>query len=677
MKTLLIFPPVADPVHPPLGIAKLAAYLRKKNKTVKTIDLNIACYDYFFNKDLLKYFYNKVSDRINDLEQKTSLTKEEIDEYRCLSVSYLDGQYLIDNAEEALRDLRLPYTYNDWTKYSDLASVINRTMKLVADSHYPAIWNPRNALFSSSQTSTRGVLSNIRNQKENFFIPFFNKYINEIKNYAPDNIGISINFFCQLVPGMTLASILKEEIKDVKIILGGAFFSSYRNNWQVLAPFRKITDIIIPFAGEIPLLNTISALENNQSLNNVPGIINCQNDIFTYIQNDESDPDLDIILPDFSDFSFAKYLSPYSIIPYSATKGCYWGKCTFCSQHLLYEFNSFKKKKDEIIFKELSELSNQYGVTEFYFVDEAIPVKTAMFLSKMLSNTNRKISWFGDMRLEAGINTDLLNKLEIGGCRMLIMGLESSVSRIIDLMKKGTSPNIISKILKSCSESNIKTFVMFFIGFPTESEEEALQTVQFVEDHKDGINYVSFDRFVLLKNTPVYNDPSYYSITVKNDEKSEDLAIHARYKVSQGLSSKDADILLDKIKNRPEISQYLKYNLISRNHLPFLPKLKTTSTNLAIKNIPFDYYPKIKKNVILTQFKYDIRKDAPLKITDTLDYCYNPATSSLIEFSKYEKTLMEFCDGNHSFKEILDYLGNKNRENINQFYNHLYNEGMI
>lgn len=678
MNTLLIFPPISDPVHPPLGIAKLAGYLRNNNKVVKLIDLNIESYYYFFNKEHLKYYFNNISNRLHELGLKNSLNAQEMQEYKRLSISYLDGQYLIEMAEKSLDDLRSPETYMDWVKYSNAASIINRTMKLVADSHYPTIWNARNLVFSSSQTASADILKVIYDQKENLFIPFFKNYTSEFKKFIPGLIGISINYFCQLVPGLTLAALLKEEIKEVKIILGGSFFASYRDRWQVLAPFREIADIIIPFAGEVPLLNTIEALETNHSLDDVPGIINCANEAFTYYEINENISNIENNLPDFSDFTFSKYLSPYPMLPYSSTRGCYWGKCTFCSQHLLYQNAAFKKKSTDKIVDELMILSKRYGINEFYFVDEAIPVKMALDMSEDLMNREPEIHWFGDMRLEAGIDANLISKLETGGCRMLIMGLESSVERITGLMKKGTSSDTVSSILKNCSHSTIKTFVMFFIGFPTETEEEALKTVQFVEEHKDGIHYISFDRFVLLKNTPVYKNASNYSLTVQEyQEEKEDLAIHARYQVASGLSRKEAETLLEKIKKRPVISSYLKYDLISRSHLPYLPKIGIEEIKTEDTEMPLEYYPRKQLHVQLVELKYDISEKETSETKDTFYYCYNPYSQTLIEIGKYGKALVESCDGSRSLEEIFDFFGSKNKKEIQDFYKRLYKEGMI
>ena len=36
--------------------------------------------------------------------------------------------------------------------------------------------------------------------------------------------------------------------------------------------------------------------------------------------------------PDYSDFTAADYLAPGPILPYSASLGCSWRRCTFCPE---------------------------------------------------------------------------------------------------------------------------------------------------------------------------------------------------------------------------------------------------------------------------------------------------------------------------------------------------------
>jgi hypothetical protein len=106
MKTLLIFPPVSDLAHPPLGIASLLGFLRANDEHVQLLDLNIlSCY-HLLSTDNLRNCYERVLRRFQELEVLDSLCREEAAEYTALAESILRAEYLIGSIEEALD--RLP-----------------------------------------------------------------------------------------------------------------------------------------------------------------------------------------------------------------------------------------------------------------------------------------------------------------------------------------------------------------------------------------------------------------------------------------------------------------------------------------------------------------------------------------------------------------------------------------
>ena len=123
-----------------------------------------------------------------------------------------------------------------------------------------------------------------------------------------------------------------------------------------------------------------------------------------------------------------------------------------------------------------------FGFVSFYFTDEAIPPDTAIKVAEAVSQGQLAIKWFGEVRFEEAFGEETLKKLHKGGCRMLMFGMESSVQRVLDHMRKGTKPEQIKAIIKACAKTGIRPFVMFFTGFPTETREEATETIRFIEN---------------------------------------------------------------------------------------------------------------------------------------------------------------------------------------------------
>src|SRR5206468_2930581 len=86
------------------------------------------------------------------------------------------------------------------------------------------------------------------------------------------------------------------------------------------------------------------------------------------------------------------------------------------------------------------------------------------------------IRWIADVRYESTFSRELLELAYRSGCRMFAFGLESINQRVVDLMDKATTREATERILTDCDAIGIASNVMFFIGFPTETKEEAGET---------------------------------------------------------------------------------------------------------------------------------------------------------------------------------------------------------
>lgn len=692
MKTLLIFPPVSDPAHPPLGIASLSSFLKAKNEEVKLLDLNILSYYYLLSKDNLKQCGEKIGKRLKDLEILDELSLEKAKEYSFVAECFLAKEYLTSTIEEALTDLRKQSTYSSRAKYYNASMIVKRAMELVSAAHYPTLWNPRTFSMRYSHTRSRDVLKAISDRHENIFIPFYEHYLPEIVRTCPNLIGISINYYCQLIPGMTLAAILKKALKNIPVVVGGGLMCFFERRWESFSPFNNIVYGFIPYEGEEPILNLINAIKRGDSLSKVHSLVCFEKQSVKYNSLPHSNT-VSFPPPDFDDLPLDKYLAPKIILPYATSRGCYWGHCAFCSQHLLYR-HRFNQKSAQQVVEDLGRLSRRYMATDFYFVDEAISPSNAHKLSCIITQNNLPYNWFGEMRFEPDLDIKVLTDLSEGGCRMLLFGLESSVKRILELMGKGTDPNIISNILKYCKEIGIKTFIMFIVGFPTENRKEVEHTVKFIEAHSDYITHIGFGNFVLIKESPVYRNPHKYGISKVKIFSDEDLTIYADYEVTTGMSKKAAIIALNDIKKNPVVQSLTDLSLISRSHLFFLPHKEGNSKKKKIPrkkfnlNTPEIFYPKVAQGLVPVTMNFNLEKTrtyvrefsngspSPIKQCTT-NYIYNPQTEILIEVSEHGLLLLKPCSGKYNLNDILLPLDEQNKKTALEFYQQLYHLGFL
>lgn len=571
MNTLLIFPPMVDAMHPPLGIASISGYLKEiGQKKVEQLDLNLLSHYYFLNNYYMSHIYPRIKEKYDKLKDRNNLDENQEKEYNLLSRAIAHADNLIENIDKKLPLLKERDIYNNLDAYYDLSNFIQEAMNYVSAAFYPSTWSDQQFRFKYSPFNSKEVLQALTDKSENPFIDFYNDTMPEIIKKNPKVIGVSICYFEQLIPALTLIKVLKQEMKDVTVVVGGTFFYLYRNNWDVFLPFSHLIDVIIPDEGEKPFLNIVNTLENGGCLHKVSGIVYFDHNKAVFNNSQEHQTAFASCLPDFADFPLELYLSPYKILPYKTNLGCYWGKCVYCSSTMISSYG-YKEKKANRILDDMKKLSQIYGVNDFYFVDEALSPSVSKKLALAISSEQLPFHWFGDSRMEGILTEEFLKDLHKGGCLMLSFGFESIVKRVLNHMKKNVTPDLMCQILKNCKNAGIKTFLMFFLGFPSETKEEGMETIHFIEKHKDEIHYVAYDKFTLVKNTYIYNHLDEYEMKIiDNKDEDEDLKVWFDYTCSASdLYGQELIDFVKETKERP-IIDCLRKKVISRSHLPYL-----------------------------------------------------------------------------------------------------------
>jgi hypothetical protein len=151
------------------------------------------------------------------------------------------------------------------------------------------------------------------------------------------------------------------------------------------------------------------------------------------------------------------------------------------------------------------------------------------------------ILWTTHMRFEKSLLDEAVwRDARDSGCRYLHFGYESGSERVLKLMDKATTTDVIKRHLELSAGVGIWNHVMGFFGFPGETREEAWQSVRFLEDNRAHVHSLGFGTFDLSKHTPVAKHPEKWGVTpYKNPD--WDLALDYYYTVREGLSVEEAE----------------------------------------------------------------------------------------------------------------------------------------
>ena len=206
----------------------------------------------------------------------------------------------------------------------------------------------------------------------------------------------------------------------------------------------------------------------------------------------------EVAYADFDDIDFSQYFSPETVIPMQLSKGCYWGKCTFCDYY--YGQQCFDIKKIDDVIDEIKYFIGKYKVKHFLFIDEAIPPKYYNELANAILKNNLKIYFYSFVRLEEGFTREVFDNLYKAGFRIGLWGYESSSERIMKMMNKGIDVDERLRILRDAKEAGIWNNGLFIMGYPTETMEEIEKTISIIYENRDIIHSCTPSNFSLKKN---------------------------------------------------------------------------------------------------------------------------------------------------------------------------------
>jgi radical SAM superfamily enzyme YgiQ (UPF0313 family) len=545
-KVMLVFPPDWYPSEPYLSLPTLTAFLREAGYDVVQKDVNLEMYDWFFSGDFLRRVLKKVPqqlDRLKKIARNRDLTDAEVE----LQLALCDcsrsriGE-LIEKAEEAKRIVRTPEFY-DGEKLEWAIAVFREVTATISLVYSPAriCMPPMETDLSYKLFMSSEVLDAVYDTQVNVYRDVFEHILKPaIIAEQPDVIGISIVLRQQLFSSMTFCALIKEQFPGIHVTIGGNTVTRFRDVLPDTPKLFALFDSAIVYEGETALLRLVEGIANGTELTHVPNLmfkdatgihVNSE----TFAENMGALPP-----PDFDGLPMGKYFVPEPILPYLATRGCYWGRCEFCDHGEGYT-SGYRTKKDWQIIDELTFLKDKYQTRHFHFTDESYPPALFRKLTRKLVESKLDIAWTTHIRFEKSLLDDeVWQDAQDAGCKYLHMGYESGSERVLQLMDKATTTEIIQRSLELSSRHGVWNHVMGFFGFPGETYEDAKFSTQFLEDNREHVHSIGFGTFDLSKHTPVAKNPEKFGITFYQNPEW-DLAMDYYFTVKEGLSVEDAE----------------------------------------------------------------------------------------------------------------------------------------
>jgi anaerobic magnesium-protoporphyrin IX monomethyl ester cyclase len=333
-------------------------------------------------------------------------------------------------------------------------------------------------------------------------------YFSHIKGTETIIVGISVAFFTQFGPAISLARHIKGINPNIIIIIGGAVIRHISQKLNKISRIFEVIDCFVETEGEVFLTNFADAVEQNKPWTDVPGAI-WRNETGDIINNSTRPFSINENCNyDYSLIHNHDYLEPL-FLHIRTSIGCYWDKCKFCIQ----SFNRYQAKSIESIVSEMLRLKRDYQVKSITFTDEAVPLPKLLELADLLIRKNVSIPWESASRFDYELTEPMAEKLFKAGCRVINFGLESGCQRVNNLMNKGVNVKLAHKIIEICAKNGIHCVITSMIGFPGEREDEMLETVAFLKDISGNKVSAFLSIFSLSFGSYVFNHPEEFDIS--------------------------------------------------------------------------------------------------------------------------------------------------------------------
>lgn len=185
-------------------------------------------------------------------------------------------------------------------------------------------------------------------------------------------------------------------------------------------------------------------------------------------------------------------IAPNEFIPIEIARGCIF-KCKFCGFALLGKKRGDYTKSKEILQEEFIYNYENFGTTNYMFMDETIndSMEKVEFLHDVITNLPFKIKWGAFARLDLYYsNPEMAAIIQETGHSHTQFGIETFNKKSGEAIGKGMHPDKVKDTLqklKSQWKSNVRMTSGFIVGLPHETKENIKELEDFLASDQNAL----------------------------------------------------------------------------------------------------------------------------------------------------------------------------------------------
>lgn len=349
--------------------------------------------------------------------------------------------------------------------------LINLAGVVGADGHEVTVFNADlfGTLYASDLDVLKGRDSYVE-RLDNDSDPIWERIRQRLANWEPDIVGVHVKT-PSWAAGCKVAKIAKGMSQNILTVCGGPHVSCMPEDVHAESGF----DYGIVGEGEVPLVKLIESIAGDNS-KMIPGVIKSS-------ESHSGDPMPCQHVSNLDDLPFngreylmdLKRYSTSGLGSLMTGRGCPF-RCRYCASHRIWTRKVRFRSADNVL-AEMEYVRDKYGTTYFQFHDDTFTVnkQRAHQICDMIRSRGG-IEWKCTTRTDC-IDKALAEKMHASGCIEVSVGVESGSDRILESIEKGETKDDITKGCKILNTAGIPFVAFIMIGFPTETEDEAWETL--------------------------------------------------------------------------------------------------------------------------------------------------------------------------------------------------------
>ena len=163
-----------------------------------------------------------------------------------------------------------------------------------------------------------------------------------------------------------------------------------------------------------------------------------------------------------------------------SSRGCPY-RCIFCANNVWGK--TVRQRSSKNVIEEAKELKEKYGFERIMFFDDTFIINRKRLFEICDGLKELELKWRCFIRANL-VDKEMLKKMKDSGCVEVGVGIESGSQKILDIIKKDTTVEMNSNVIKMCKEINLVCKAFIMVGLPGETKETLEETKKWILDNK-------------------------------------------------------------------------------------------------------------------------------------------------------------------------------------------------